>query len=136
MKLRNLSGAIRKQSGNVYLGVATPLGYIRVAVQKTDLLDKLKGLSDDAQIETHMELDADGALRIPASDSEGRAKVEQVMRDHLASINNPSGTTDGTASASASDLDLDFEIDTPAPAAAAPAAAAPAAVDADFELDL
>lgn len=73
MKLRNLNGAIRKVEGAPTVGVMTPLGYIHVPVQKTGLLDALKTLSDDPQVETHMEVSEDGRLVVTA---EGRAIID------------------------------------------------------------
>lgn len=57
MKLKNLNGAIRKADGHVKVGVATPVGYIYVAVQKTDLLNELKRVCPDSAAEVHMSLD-------------------------------------------------------------------------------
>lgn len=82
MKLRKLNGAIRKVEGAPTVGVMTPLGYIHVPVQKTGLLDALKTLSDDPQIETHMEVSEDGRLVVTA---EGRAIMEaaSVSAQHV-----------------------------------------------------
>lgn len=77
MKLRNLNGAIRKVEGAPTVGVMTPLGYIHVPVQKTGLLDALKALSDDPQVETHMEVSEDGRLVVT---EEGRALIEGAAK--------------------------------------------------------
>lgn len=79
MKLRNLNGAIRKVEGAPTVGVMTPLGYIHVPVQKTGLLDALKALSDDPQIETHMEVSEDGRLTVT---EEGRVLIERAASGH------------------------------------------------------
>ncbi len=79
MKLRNLNGAIRKVEGAPTVGVMTPLGYIHVPVQKTGLLDALKALSEDPQIETHMEVSEDGRLTVT---EEGRVLIERAASGH------------------------------------------------------
>lgn len=83
MKLRNLNGAIRKVEGAPTVGVMTPLGYIHVPVQKTGLLDALKALSDDPQVETHMEVSEDGRLVVT---EEGRALIEGTAKPIISLI--------------------------------------------------
>lgn len=101
MKLRNLNGAIRKVEGAPTVGVMTPLGYIHVPVQKTGLLDALKALSDDPQIETHMEVSEDGRLTVT---EEGRALIEGAAKPIISLI-------DADAVTNPELLDDDFDLD-------------------------
>lgn len=99
MKLRNLNGAIRKVEGAPTVGVMTPLGYIHVPVQKTGLLEALKALSDDPQIETHMEVSEDGRLTVT---EEGRALIEGTAKPIISlidadAVTNPELLDDDTA---------------------------------------
>lgn len=62
MKLRNLSGAIRKVDGPVYVTLHSGAGVLRVPVQKTALINALQASPLAATDETGMELDGDTLL--------------------------------------------------------------------------
>lgn len=109
MKLRNLNGAIRKFEGAPTVGVMTPLGYIHVPVQKTGLMEALKTLSDDGQVETHMEIAEDGRLTVLP---EGRAIIDAMEIGAADAGDPPFGDTD--------DLLADDTIDIEEVIAAAP----------------
>lgn len=62
MKLRNLTGAVRKTEGPVFADLHTSAGVLRVPLQKTGLLVALKDLALDPQDETEMSVDDAGLL--------------------------------------------------------------------------
>lgn len=76
MKLKNFNGAVRKADGHVKVGVATPVGYIYVAVQKTDLLNEMKRVCPDANAEVHMSLDDRNVVVV---DEGARHLVDEVL---------------------------------------------------------
>lgn len=118
MKLRNLNGAIRKFEGAPTVGVMTPLGYIHVPVQKTGLMEALKTLSDDGQVETHMEIAEDGRLTVLP---EGRAIID-AMEIGAADAGDPPFGDAGDPPFGDADVDLlaDDTIDIEEVIAAAP----------------
>lgn len=62
MKMRNLTGAVRKTDGPVFVDLSTSVGVLRVPLQKSGLLAVLKDLPLDAQDETEMAIDEQGLL--------------------------------------------------------------------------
>lgn len=76
MKLKNFNGAVRKADGHVKVGVATPVGYIYVAVQKTDLLNEMKRVCPDSNAEVHMSLDDRNVVVV---DEGARHLVDEVL---------------------------------------------------------
>lgn len=63
MKLRNLSGAIRKQKGAISLTWNSPHGPVLIETGKTSLLAALKaGFNDEAMLETGLTINEAGVL--------------------------------------------------------------------------
>lgn len=84
MKMRNLTGAIRKIDGPVYVHLYTSVGVLRVPLQKTGLLTALKDLPLDPQDETEMAVDATGVLTFaPAASRAGAVLMREQMSEQI-----------------------------------------------------
>jgi hypothetical protein len=86
MKMRNLTGAIRKTDGPVFVDLATSIGVLRVPLQKSGLLTLLKDLPIDPQDETGCAIDETGLLTWAApvaSVHDDLLDLQQVPHDDL-----------------------------------------------------
>jgi hypothetical protein len=93
MKMRNLSGAIRKTDGPVFVDLNTSAGVLRVPLQKSGLLAALKDLPLDPQDETDMAIDDAGVLtwKLPAISRQVGAPSPATLDDEQIDIEELTG---------------------------------------------